>query len=177
MSIKSPNCGKTMNIQQAVPVLEALARGIDPETGEVLTEHSPFNNLTVIRALQFAVATLQQPRAKLQSSGRPGNAGRAWSEDEDRQLVTAFDGGMALKDSGAQAIPRADRRLRAEATCKERSFIAPGFRMRLMKLWAVNVTACELGIFSCLKFPICSSTSNPQSLGTSSRDTEPAGAT
>jgi hypothetical protein len=68
-----------MNIQQAVPVLEALARGIDPETGEVLTEHSPFNNLTVIRALQFAVATLQQPRAKLQSSGRPGNAGRAWS--------------------------------------------------------------------------------------------------
>jgi hypothetical protein len=151
MSIKSPNCGKTMNIQQAVPVLEALARGIDPETGEVLTEHSPL--------------------------GRPGNAGRAWSEDEDRQLVTAFDGGMALKDSGAQAIPRADRRLRAEATCKERSFIAPGFRMRLMKLWAVNVTACELGIFSCLKFPICSSTSNPQSLGTSSRDTEPAGAT
>jgi hypothetical protein len=40
-----------MNPVEAKTTLERLARGIDPETGEIRAEQSPFNNPQVIRAL------------------------------------------------------------------------------------------------------------------------------
>jgi hypothetical protein len=83
-----------MNNQQALPVLQALARGIDPETGEVLGDQSPFNNVTVIRALQFAIDLLGQKPMKKAVTERPENAGRAWSDGEDLQLVRSFDAGV-----------------------------------------------------------------------------------
>ncbi|RNM03213.1 hypothetical protein [Ralstonia pseudosolanacearum] len=91
-----------MNHQKALPILQALARGIDPETGEVLVDQSPFNNVLVIRALQCAIDSLGQKSAKGRSTERPKNAGRAWLEEEDRQLVRAFDAGMDPKELATQ---------------------------------------------------------------------------
>ncbi|WP_118182513.1 hypothetical protein [Paraburkholderia phosphatilytica] len=49
-----------MNHLDAKSTLETLARGVDPATGEVLTEQSPFNNPQVIRALFLAVKELEK---------------------------------------------------------------------------------------------------------------------
>ncbi|OXC79329.1 hypothetical protein [Caballeronia sordidicola] len=88
-----------MNPVEAKTTLERLARGIDPETGEVLAEQSPFNNPQVIRALFFAVKELEKlaPPARAVRE-RPANAGRSWSEVEDARLLKSFDAGVSPKD-------------------------------------------------------------------------------
>lgn len=95
-----------MNPVEAKTTLERLARGIDPETGEILAEQSPFNNPKVIRALFFAVQELEKltpagPPARAVRE-RPENAGRSWSDVEDAKLLKSFDAGVSPKDLAQQ---------------------------------------------------------------------------
>ena len=84
-----------MTPKEAKQVLEVLARGIDPETGEVLAQDSPIHNPHVIRALFMAVMALEQGGDKpvRLKAERSGNAGKSWTPDEDKQLLAAFDAG------------------------------------------------------------------------------------
>ncbi|MCK4140068.1 hypothetical protein KM864_18475 (plasmid) [Ralstonia solanacearum] len=83
-----------MNHLQALPLLKALARGIDPVTGEDLGNDSPFNNSEVIRALLCAVDALEPTRRPPRQDGdRPANAGTSWTAAEDKRLLEAFDAG------------------------------------------------------------------------------------
>ncbi|MGP8432790.1 hypothetical protein ACT2FY_38030 [Paraburkholderia fungorum] len=95
-----------MNHLEAKSTLETLARGVDPATGEILSEQSPFNNPQVIRALFFAVNELDKlirpdPAAKAERE-RPQNAGRAWPPEEDQALLRDFDAGMSPKQLAAK---------------------------------------------------------------------------
>jgi hypothetical protein len=47
-----------MSPNEAKSIIEALANGVDPETGEVLSAQSVFNNPQVIRALFIATNAL-----------------------------------------------------------------------------------------------------------------------
>ena len=82
-----------MTPAEAKQVIEVLAGGIDPATGEVLADDSPLNDPHVIRALFLAAKALELMASKAARSqaATPGNAGKAWSEAEDQQLTTAFD--------------------------------------------------------------------------------------
>jgi hypothetical protein len=88
-----------MELQAARQIIDTLAQGIHPVTGEVMPEDSPYNAPPVIRAL-FAVsqaldapaATVAKPRREL-----PPNAGKAWLAEEDDRLEAAFAAGVALK--------------------------------------------------------------------------------
>lgn len=91
-----------MNNQQAVPILKALARGIDPMTGEILGSGSPFDNPEVIRALLCAVDALEAELKARQSDNRPVNTGRSWSPEEDQRLLAAFDAGTTPDELAAQ---------------------------------------------------------------------------
>ncbi len=73
-----------MDILQAKEILRCLAEGIDPSTGEVLPNESPYNNPDVIRAL-FIV--LSAPEKK---STSPLNAGTPWTPEEDTTLRNEF---------------------------------------------------------------------------------------
>jgi hypothetical protein len=91
-----------MNAVEAKTTLETLARGIDPATGEIFAEQSPFNNPQVIRALFFAAKELERlnqsaPAARAERE-RPTNAGRSWPPEEDAALLRDFDAGMSAKD-------------------------------------------------------------------------------
>jgi hypothetical protein len=44
-----------MERKEAKAVLELLAKGISPETGEMVAQESPFNEPRVIRALYMAI--------------------------------------------------------------------------------------------------------------------------
>lgn len=86
-----------MDTAQAIGLIEALANGADPITGELLPGSSPYNNPQVIRALFQALEALE----RLNERGRrrrtlPPNAGRPWAGEEDRLLAEAFDGGLPL---------------------------------------------------------------------------------
>ena len=90
-----------MSPTDAKKIIESLANGIDPETGEVLSDQSPFNNPQAIRALFVALKALDKMvRREHRKSSLPENAGRAWSDEEDKKLLSAFDAGVTVKEIG-----------------------------------------------------------------------------
>jgi len=87
---------------EAKKIVDALANGIDPETGEVLPAQSIFNSPQVIRALFVAVQALEKAAKRAdRDNSLPSNAGRAWSDDEDKELLAAFDSGTPVKEIAA----------------------------------------------------------------------------
>lgn len=91
-----------MELQNARQIIDTLAQGIHPVTGEAMPEDSPYNAPPVIRAL-FAVsqaldAAPAPPPAKVRvRAAPPVNAGKPWSEEDDATLVAGFDCGDDLK--------------------------------------------------------------------------------
>lgn len=82
-----------MTPQEALRVVDALADGADPETGELFAPESVLLKPTVIRALFVASRALQ---AAGRTRRQPGQAGKPWSPEEDQRLLEAFDQGADL---------------------------------------------------------------------------------
>ena len=98
-----------MELQTARQIIDTLAQGIHPVTGEAMPEDSPYNAPPVIRAL-FAVSQALEaaptgvaapPAAKPAKAAKaprertpqPVNAGKPWSAEDDAQLEAGFDQG------------------------------------------------------------------------------------
>ena len=82
---------------EARRIVEALAQGLDPETGEIQSQDSLLQRPVVIRALFCACQALSAvERKKKQADPQSSNAGSAWTEEEDRRLLDAFDKGAAV---------------------------------------------------------------------------------
>jgi hypothetical protein len=89
-----------MELQTAQQIIDTLAQGIHPVTGEAMPEDSPYNAPPVIRAL-FAVSQALQGRPARPPREQPSNAGKAWRGEEDAKLAAAFDAGTELKQLAA----------------------------------------------------------------------------
>lgn len=89
-----------MELQTAQQIIDTLAQGIHPVTGEAMPEDSPYNAPPVIRAL-FAVSQALQGQPIRQRREQPSNAGKAWRGEEDATLASAFDAGTELKQLAA----------------------------------------------------------------------------
>ena len=91
-----------MELQIARQIIDTLAQGIHPVTGEAMPEDSPYNAPPVIRALYTVSRALEGgvvagPAPDAAKSRRPPNAGKPWSPQEDAALETAFDAGIPLR--------------------------------------------------------------------------------
>lgn len=89
-----------MEIQAARQIIDTLAQGIHPVTGEVMPEDSPYNAPPVIRAL-FAVSQALDASAPVAAKPRrepPPNAGKPWSLGEDEKVNAAFSAGIDARD-------------------------------------------------------------------------------
>ena len=91
-----------MELQIARQIIETLAQGIHPLTGEAMPEDSPYNAPPVIRALHAVARALDTAPAAGDEPPRPRrppppNAGKVWSAQEDAALEIAFDAGIPLK--------------------------------------------------------------------------------
>lgn len=98
-----------MEIEKAVEVVSQLAIGVDPATGEVFDEDSPYNNPLIIRALFTVLINQKNPRkqtklsnaerqAKNLESGKPRNAGLAWTEELKTEVAALFKQGKSIKE-------------------------------------------------------------------------------
>ena len=100
-----------MTGDEMLDILEALAHGADPETGEALPETSPYNAPHVVRALFLAIRELEAMRETKAKAQRrePARANEAWSAKEERELADAFDQGSAIAELATrhQRTPRA----------------------------------------------------------------------
>lgn len=97
-----------MDDNKALAIVSALANGVNPQTGEMFEVDSPYQSVDVIRALYVAVRALEMTsRTKARASrGRmPANAGKPWTEQEDRELLEQFDAGQSMSEL-AQAHDR-----------------------------------------------------------------------
>jgi hypothetical protein len=89
-----------MEDARALAIVSALANGVNPLTGEVFAVDSPYQSPDVIRALYIAGRALEtNGRRRMRGPGAASsNAGKPWSEDEDRRLLSAFDDGRPLAE-------------------------------------------------------------------------------
>jgi len=92
-------------------IIEALANGIDPSTGEVLPNESPYNNPETLRALFAVIAHIKSPpkkKPKLKKTieqkqeenidkGSPKNAGLPWTDEQRNELAEQFKTDQSFK--------------------------------------------------------------------------------
>lgn len=97
-----------MNQEKIVTIIEALANGIDPITGEMLPDNSPYNQPEVIRAL-FQVTklipkvkkskrTTEQKQQENLEKGLPKNFGLAWLEDDINSVINQYKSNITIDD-------------------------------------------------------------------------------
>lgn len=86
-----------MELSQAKDVIYTLSQGVDPASGEVLSDTSCFNQPIIIRALFMAHEALDRSvKYQQRKSSLPPNAGKPWPNEEDEQLAVAFDSGSSI---------------------------------------------------------------------------------
>lgn len=98
-----------MEQQQTLRILNALANGIHPATGEQFSADSPYQHPDTVRALFSAVRMLEgngtpagAATATQKSESRPAlppsGAGSRWTPGEEQKLAVAFDAGKSVAE-------------------------------------------------------------------------------
>lgn len=82
-----------MDIIRAREIVRTLIDGVDPNTGELFPDESPYNSPEIIRALLklWEVSALSERRR-----ATPRNAGKPWTEIEDEKLKDEYVSGIKL---------------------------------------------------------------------------------
>ena len=102
-----------MNTQEAAEILRALADGVDPFTGEIFPDDSPYQKPQVIRALFLALSVMEGvPKGRKVKRVLPENAVKPWEQAEDELLSTEFDAGTPV-DEIARRHKRTEGAIRA----------------------------------------------------------------
>lgn len=103
-----------MEQAEALAVVRSLANGVDPQTGETFEPQSAYQRPQTVRALYAAAEALEQAeRVERRKTQLPAKTGEPWQEEEDRQLLAAFDAGRSLEElAGTHQRTRAGIRAR-----------------------------------------------------------------
>jgi hypothetical protein len=108
---------KAMEKEQTLRILNALANGVHPATGEKFSADSPYQHPDAVRALFEAMRAFESgpgPATATAQERRPAPAlpqsgsGSRWSSEEEQRLATAFDAGRTVDE-----LARAHSRSRA----------------------------------------------------------------
>lgn len=92
-----------MELQTARAIIDTLAQGIHPVTGEAMPPDSPYLAPPVIRALftvSQALGSAAAPRRR-ERTDLPANTGKPWSAEDDEALRAGFGAGTPTKDLAA----------------------------------------------------------------------------
>ena len=82
---------------EALRIIQSLLDGVDPSTGEIFPDNSPYQQPVILRALFVAVRALERFQEKQKREQRlPENAGKAWDESEDQMLCIEFESGLTI---------------------------------------------------------------------------------
>lgn len=96
-----------IDLSRAAEILEALANGVNPETGEALESESVLNQPDIIRSLytglslikkaQFA-AKFKTKAEKAKPDSTPKNYGKLWRTEDQDLMVRQFRAGRSFDD-------------------------------------------------------------------------------
>ena len=120
-----------MEREQTLRILNALANGVHPATGEKFAADGPYQHPDTVRALFEAMRAVEgggapapAPERKAAPSMPQSGSGSRWSADEEQRLVAAFDAGRTVDE-----LARAHGRSRA------------GIEARLVRLGKMDPSA------------------------------------
>ena len=122
-----------MEKEQALRILNALANGVHPATGEKFAADSPYQHPDTVRALFEAMRAVEGgstqasapiPAAQRRPALPQSGSGSRWSQEEEQRLVSAFDAGRTVDE-----LARAHGRSRA------------GIEARLVRLGKLDASA------------------------------------
>ncbi len=118
-----------MELSAALPILRALANGINPVTGLPLAEDAPYSEPRTLRAIFASVGLVEREVAREKRLERlPRNFGKPWTDEEDEVLRRDF-----MSGANVQVIARRHGRT------------VSGCRLRLERLGLV-AAAAERGV-------------------------------
>jgi len=105
-----------MQLDAALPIVRALADGVNPVTGEAYPEHSPYAEPRALRALYSAVDLMQREVERERRRERlPANFGKPWTQAEDQDLVAEFESQVPMPELARRhARTQSSIRLRLE---------------------------------------------------------------
>jgi hypothetical protein len=116
-----------MQIHAALPIVQALADGVNPVTGEAYPDQSPYAEPRTLRALYSAVDLMQKEIEREKRRERlPANFGKPWTSEEDMAAISEFESGLTLPEM-------ARRHLRTQSS----------IRLRLEKLGKIEPTTTQ----------------------------------
>jgi hypothetical protein len=116
-----------MQLEAALPIVRALADGVNPVTGELYPDQSPYAEPRALRALYSAVDLMQKEIDREKRRERlPANFGKPWTTEEDASLASEFDAGFTMPEI-------ARKHLRTQSS----------IRLRLEKLGKIEPTPAE----------------------------------
>ena len=88
-----------MDKVESLTILKKLADGVDPYTGDMLPEYSPYQQPQTVRALFYAIMAIEGTNERIQRAApKFVNAGKSWESTEDDQLKAEFDIGMSISE-------------------------------------------------------------------------------
>lgn len=86
-----------MDIERAKDLISALADGVNPLTGEVLSRSDSCNQVEIVRALHTVLHELDRlPKKK--DKNLPENAGKPWIREDETALCKMFDSGATKRE-------------------------------------------------------------------------------
>lgn len=88
-----------MDTVRAKELLTMLADGVNPLTGEVLSDEDSCNQVEIVRALNVALRVMEN-QSKRRNGPPPENAGKPWSREDDALLCKMFDEGYSRAKMG-----------------------------------------------------------------------------
>ena len=119
-----------MDKEHALRILNALANGVHPATGEKFGADSPYQHPDTVRALFEAMravevaASVAAPAPDRKPALPQSGSGSRWSPEEEQRLASAFDGGRTVDE-----LARIHNRSRA------------GIEARLVRLGKMDASA------------------------------------
>ena len=126
-----------MDREQTLKILNALANGVHPATGEKFAADGPYQHPDTVRALFEAMRAVEGGGAAAAPAERKpafpqSGSGSRWSAEEEERLASAFDSGRTVDE-----LARAHNRSRA------------AIEARLVRLGKIDASA----VTSPLRYP------------------------
>lgn len=87
-----------MDLDRAKEIIQALADGVDPYTGESFSADGPYQRADTVRALYAALEVMEKVKAPKPKDPTKPHAGGRWADEEEQRLRDAFSANKPIPE-------------------------------------------------------------------------------
>jgi hypothetical protein len=85
-----------MEISGALKIIRGLADGVNPVTGELLDDRSPYHDAMIVRALYTVIQVVEDVKPQIDLSD--SQSGKPWLTSEDERLCNEFHDAIDFRE-------------------------------------------------------------------------------